>query len=81
MAWIKIIPPDDADGLLKKIYDTALQRAGRVFNILRIQSLNPSVLQAGIGLYTTAMHKSSPLSRAQREMLATVVSRINKCHY
>jgi AhpD family alkylhydroperoxidase len=27
------------------------------------------------------MHGPSPLSRAQREMLAVVVSRANDCHY
>lgn len=81
MAWIKTISNDEADGLLKQIYDTAIKRAGQVFNILRIQSLNPPVLQASMDLYTNAMHKPSPLSRAQRELLATVVSVVNKCHY
>ena len=81
MAWIKTIDPNQADGLLAKVYEAAMKRAGRVFNIIRVQSINPSVLQAGMGLYMGVMHRDSPLSRAQREMLATVVSRANNCHY
>ncbi|MCK4980999.1 MAG: carboxymuconolactone decarboxylase family protein [Candidatus Delongbacteria bacterium] len=32
-------------------------------------------------LYLEIMRKRSPLSRAQREMMAVVVSLINECHY
>ncbi len=81
MAWIHIIHPEHATGLLAKVYDAARTRAGKVYNILRIQSQNPSALQASMGLYVSVMHKDSPLSRAQREMLATVVSSANDCHY
>lgn len=82
MAWIRTIAPEEASGLLKRIYDEAVGRAGRVFNVLRIQSLRPEVLQAGVGLYEEVMlSPRSPLSRAQREMIAVVVSRANDCHY
>ena len=81
MAWIKTIDTDRAEGLLAKVYEAAAKRAGRVFNIIRVQSINPSVLQAGMGLYMGVMHRDSPLSRAQREMIATVVPATNGCHY
>ena len=81
MAWVEQIDEDRAKGLLARIYDAARKRAGRVFNILRIQSLNPSALQPSIGLYAAVMLGDSPLTRAQREMLAVVVSRTNNCHY
>ena len=81
MAWIETVDTESADGLLGEIYKSAVRRAGRVFNILRVQSINPPVLQAGMGLYLGIMHGKSPLSRQQREMLATVVSRANDCHY
>ena len=45
MAHIKTIGPDEATGLLKKIYDAAFKRAGRVFQILRVMSLNPRSLR------------------------------------
>lgn len=81
MAWIRTIAPQEATGLLRRVYDAALARAGRVFEILRIQSPRPLVLQASTRLYLAVMHGKSGLSRAQREMIATVVSRANDCHY
>lgn len=81
MAWIKMMEPADATGELKDEYDKAVRRAGKVFNILKVQSLNPATLRASLHLYLTTMHGPSGLSRAEREMLATVVSRANRCFY
>ncbi len=81
MAFIQTVLPEESTGLLKKIYDAAISRAGKVCHVLRIQSVNPPALQGSISLYAALMHGSSPLSRAQREMIATVVSRTNDCHY
>jgi alkylhydroperoxidase family enzyme len=44
-------------------------------------SLNPRALRDSIAFYATIMMGDSPLSRAQREMLAVVVSSENHCHY
>lgn len=82
MAWIRTVAPGEATGLLKRLYDEAVARAGKVFNVVRLQSLRPEVLEAGIALYQELMHSPrSPLSRAQREMIAVAVSRANDCHY
>lgn len=81
MAFIKIVEPEEATGALKSEYDSALKRAGKVFNILKVQSLNQVSLRASMQLYTATMHAPSGLSRAEREMLATVVSRANDCFY
>lgn len=50
MAWTHTIVPGEAAGLLKRIYDEALARAGKVFHIVRLQGLRPEVLQAGLAL-------------------------------
>jgi uncharacterized peroxidase-related enzyme len=81
MSWIKTIQPDEARGELKVEYEQAIERAGKVFNILKVQSLNPESLRASMQLYLTTMHGRSGLSRAEREMLATVVSWANQCFY
>lgn len=82
MAWIRTVAPGEATGLLKRLYDTAIRRAGKVWNVIRLQSPRPETLQASTGLYLEVMHGTkSPLSRAQREMIATAVSRANGCHY
>ena len=82
MAWIKTTAPNEAEGLLKRLYDAAIERAGKVFNVIRLQSRRPNVLRASTQLYAELMHApESPLSRAQREMIATVVSKTNGCFY
>lgn len=81
MAWIKTISDEQADGAVKQQFDAARARAGRVFNVVRVQALNPPVLAASIGLYRALMFGSSELARALRELLAVVVSRTNACHY
>ena len=81
MSWIKTIPPADATGDLKIEYGKAIERAGKVFNILKVQSLNPESLRASMHLYLATMYGCSGLSRAEREMLATVVSWANQCFY
>ena len=81
MPWIKQISVEDATGLLKKEFDKAIQRAGRLWHIVHIMSLNPRVLKTSMDQYGAIMHGRSPLSRAQREMLATVVAVENDCYY
>ena len=82
MAWIRTTAPEEATGLLERLYKQALERAGKVFHVIRIQSPRPHTLQASTRLYVEVMHSPrSPLSRAQREMIATAVSRANDCFY
>ena len=81
MAWIKTIEPRDAEGALRAEYEAAVKRAGKVFNILKIQSLNPGTLRASMQLYQATMRAPSELTRLEREMIATVVSQVNRCLY
>ena len=81
MAWIRLTEPEVATGPLKQEYDAAIRRAGRIWNIVSLMSPNPRVLRASMDFYGAIMHGPSPLSRAQREMLATVVSRTIGCRY
>lgn len=81
MAWIKTIPPAEALGDLLEQYDRMRDPSGNVANILQVHSLNPAALRAHFDLYRTLMFGRSELSRAQREMVAVVVSKTNGCHY
>ncbi|MCZ6596799.1 MAG: carboxymuconolactone decarboxylase family protein [Planctomycetota bacterium] len=81
MAWIETIPPSEATGELKRFYDEAVQRAGRVYHIVRTMSLSPPVLEASMELYKCSMYARDGLTRRQRELLAVVVSVVNHCHY
>ena len=81
MPYIRLIDEAEADGLLKEQYDTAVDRAGKVFNILKAMSLRPAVLRASMELYKEIMFGESGLSRRERELLATVSSAAQDCHY
>ncbi len=81
MAWIEVIEPERAEGALKDEYEQGVRRAGKVYNIVKIQGLNPRTLHASMQAYVAIMHAPSELTRAEREMLGTVVSRVNHCFY
>ena len=81
MPWIRQIPVEEATSILKEEFDAALDRAGRIWHIVHIMSLNPEVMRASMNMYKALLHDESPLSRMQREMLATVVSAELACPY
>ena len=81
VAFLRLIEPSEALGELKREYDAAVARAGKVFNIVKAMSLRPRVLRASMQLYREVMFGESGLSRSERELLAVVVSRANDCHY
>ena len=81
MAYIRLIEEHEAEGPLAEEYDAAIERAGKVFNILKAMSLRPAVLQASMALYREIMFGESGLSRKERELLATVASAEQSCHY
>ena len=78
---LRLIDVSDATGALRGEYDAALARAGKVFNIVKSMSLRPPVLRRSMQLYREIMFEPSGLSRQERELLATVVSRTNECFY
>jgi len=81
MPHIRVTEPDEATGLLASEYDAAIGRAGKIFNIVKAMSLRPETLQASMEMYKAIMFGPSSLSRAERELLATVTSSANDCHY
>lgn len=81
MAFIEVIEPEQATGLLKEIYDGLVVSRGKVADVHKIQSLHPETIQAHMDLYMSVMFSASPLSRAEREMMAVVVSMQNGCPY
>lgn len=82
MAWIKIIDEDDAGPELRALYERTVDpETGRVDEIMRVHSLNPAGLESHNALYTSAMRSTPTLRKAEREMIALVVSALNDCHY
>ena len=81
MMWIEGVPPAEATGELKDLFDRIGGARGGVAQIHQAQSLNPKVLGTHFELYKALMFQLSPLSRADREALAVAVSRANSCEY
>ena len=82
IAWIATVDEADADDELAAAYaQCADSTTGRAANIMKIHSLNPQTMLDHRALYRTLMFGPSPLKRYQREMIGTVVSALNGCHY
>ena len=81
MSKIEIIEYEDSTGLLKEIYDDLIRKRGKLAEVHKIQGLNPESIVAHMDLYMTIMFGKSPLKRAQREMIAVIVSVSNNCNY
>lgn len=81
MAHVHVVDYEDATGLCRREYDAAVRRAGRIWNIVSVQSQLPEVMRDSMRIYLSIMYGPSPLSRAQREMMAVVTSQVNDCHY
>lgn len=80
MTWIKTVSEEEATGELKAIYDASRKLYGFIPNIRRALSLNPQALRAYTQL-SGAVYHGGALQPAEREMIATVVSACNRCHY
>lgn len=86
MAWIKTLDEDEAqslpDGELAGLYAAMCDPvSNQVDNILKIHSLHPRGLKAHFDLYRAVMTGTKGLRKADREMIAVVVSVANQCHY
>ena len=90
MAWIKTIPPDEADPELREaleaqraLYPKEYERKpGDVSeSIVSTHTLIPEALHHAFAAFGVLLSPKLPLTRAQHEMITTHVSALNRCHY
>jgi alkylhydroperoxidase family enzyme len=81
MAWVQTVAAEAAAGTLREVYQRVRERAGAVPNIARLQSLRPKTMGLGFDLYCQVMDDPTGLSRRERVLVATVVSKVNGCLY
>jgi hypothetical protein len=94
MTWIKTVGIDEADENLREAMES--QRAlypieyatpvhptadGGASQIVASHSLIPEALRHAFATFGVLMSPDLPLSRRQHEMITTVVSVLNRCHY
>jgi len=65
----------------QKYFDICQDKLGMVPNVLQAYAFDIDKLNAFTGLYNDIMLADSGLSKLEREMIAVVVSSINKCFY
>jgi uncharacterized peroxidase-related enzyme len=81
MPWVASVPEDHASGVLGELYRQARQRAGTVPNVTKVQSLRPETTARGLELYRQMMDSPTGLTKRERVLIATVVSKVNGCLY
>jgi hypothetical protein len=94
MTWIKTVPFPEADDRLRHAMES--QRGlypaeyavpvhptpdGGSSGIVASHSLIPDALYHAFSTFGVLMSPDLPLSRRQHEMIATVVSAVNRCQY
>nr|WP_256415886.1 peroxidase-related enzyme [Ruegeria sp. HKCCD8929] len=70
------LPPET-----QKYFDICVEKLGMVPNVLKANAFDIDKLNAFTGMYNDLMLADSGLSKLEREMIAVVVSSINKCFY
>jgi uncharacterized peroxidase-related enzyme len=81
MAWVQTVPAEAASGELREMYQRVRDRAGFVPNIAKLQSLRPKTMQRGFDVYCQIMDDPTGISKRERVLIATVVSKVNGCLY
>jgi uncharacterized peroxidase-related enzyme len=83
VSWIATTSPADAPDMLRSLYGRIQARssAGRVSQVWQAQSGEPATLAAMFDLYRALMDDPAPLTHAQAELIALVVSATNGCGY
>lgn len=93
MAWIETIKPQEADDNLRELmakvcsmypkeYETKVRTASPIDeSIVESHTLIPPALYHIFAGYAEMLSPDLPLTRRQHEMIATMVSVTNDCHY
>ncbi len=81
MPYVRTIPYEESQGELTEAYDMLIKTRGRIPNVHAVSSLKPNIMQTLVAHVGSVMFDESGVSRAEREMVAAVVSATNKCQY
>jgi uncharacterized peroxidase-related enzyme len=83
LSWTRAVPPESAPASLGPIYQNirAQSTSGKVSHLWQTCGLDPRGLVSLFTHYRTLMGDPGPLTPAQAEMIALVVSATNGCGY
>lgn len=72
---------DPLPATTQKYFDICAEKLGLIPNVLKAHAFDIDKLNSFTGLYNDIMLADSGLSKLEREMIAVVVSSINRCFY
>ncbi len=83
MSWTRSIAPESAPPELRGVYERIASRSssGRVSNVWQALALSPAALESAHASYVALTTEPAPLTAAQVELIAVVVSATNGCGY
>ncbi|HSS72798.1 MAG TPA: peroxidase-related enzyme [Gaiellaceae bacterium] len=81
IARLHVPAEEDVPAEVKELWALPLEKLGFVPNVLRVFALRPKHLLGWWTYYDELLRGESGLTKAQREMIAVVVSVANRCHY
>ncbi|HLE69891.1 MAG TPA: hypothetical protein VJH87_09435, partial [Vicinamibacteria bacterium] len=51
VAWIRVVPYEESEGELRRIYDVVKGASGHLDNVVKVHSLRPHTLEGHYALY------------------------------
>lgn len=81
LTWLRVPEERELPPAIIELWQPSREKLGFVPNVLRLYALRPSRLLAWNAHYEEAMKGDSTLTKAEREMIAVVVSVTNDCAY
>ncbi len=90
MTWIRTIRMEDADEKLRRMMEAQRAMYPKEYatpsspggdSVVASHTLMPDALYHIFGAFGAMMSPELPLVRAQHEMIATMVSEVNRCFY
>ncbi len=78
MSYLKIVPPEEATGTLKEIYDHDIRSDGRIANHTLAMSLRPEAIRGWRGLISTVR---GAMDQRRYELATLAAARALRCTY
>ena len=78
---LDLSPVDPLPEATQTYFDICEEKLGMVPNVLRAYAFDIAKLDAFTGMYNDLMLAESGLTKLEREMIAVVVSAVNRCYY
>jgi uncharacterized peroxidase-related enzyme len=82
VAWIRVVPYEESEGELRRIYDGVKGASGHLDNVVKVHSLRPHTLEGHYALYRSVLHHpENEMPPWLLESLGVYTSLLNGCAY